>query len=109
LQIISGVGFIGLALALAVGLVALVRGIVLAHDAGRPESCALVALLSAAFINGISETSFVTPRDIGLVSAALVLSLVIWPARYPVAESVPRPARATPRLRAAARRRWSSS
>jgi hypothetical protein len=58
------------------------------NGSGNPQDCALIALLCAAFINGVSETSFVTPRDIGLVSAAIVFSLVIQPAAQSVAGSM---------------------
>jgi exopolysaccharide production protein ExoQ len=80
IDIMSGIGFVGLAIALTVGVVSLVRAMAMLNVPSGPEVYALIALLCVAFINGISETAFVTPRDVGLVMATLISSLVIQPA-----------------------------
>ena len=88
IDIMSGIGFVGLAIALSVGVVSLVRAMLTLNASSGPEIYALIALLCVAFINGIAETAFVTPRDIGLVMATLVCSLVIQPACQAVAGPV---------------------
>jgi O-antigen ligase len=88
IDIMSGVGVVGLSIALAVGVVSLIRAMLMLNASSGPEIYALVALLCVAFINGISETAFVTPRDIGLIMATLVCSLVIQPACQSAAGSV---------------------
>jgi O-antigen ligase len=85
IDIMSGVGVVGLAIALTIGVVSLIRAMLMLNASSGPEIYALVALLCVAFINGISETAFVTPRDIGLVTATLVCSLIIQPACQSVA------------------------
>jgi O-antigen ligase len=85
IEIMASLGFVGLALALAIGLSAQVRAAALGARVSRPENCALVALLCAAFVNCLTETAFVMPRDIGLVTAALVFSLVLQPSRQTAA------------------------
>jgi O-antigen ligase len=88
IDIMSGVGFVGLAIALAVGAIALIRAMLMLNASSGPEVYALIALLCVAFINGISETAFVTPRDIGLVMATLICSLVFQPPCQSAAGSV---------------------
>lgn len=77
LQIVVNLGFVGLAIALAIGLWTLARAVRLIEHTGLPELSALAAVLVGIFVNGIAESAFVMPRDMGLFSAAVVFSLVV--------------------------------
>ncbi len=74
LQIVVNLGIVGLAIALAVGLWAIARTTRQIALTGRPEFSALAAVLVGMFVNGIAESAFVMPRDMGLFSAAVVFS-----------------------------------
>lgn len=80
LDVIANIGFIGLAIGVSITLVATIQSALLATQLRVPEYCALAALLSAAFVNGLTETAFAMPRDIGIVVGALVFNLILRPA-----------------------------
>ena len=77
LQIVVNLGLIGLAIVLAIGLIALRRTGRLVWRTGLPECSALLALLVAIFVNGTAESAFVMPRDMGLFAVAGVFSLIV--------------------------------
>jgi O-antigen ligase len=76
LQIVVNLGIIGLVIAVAVGIWALVRATRQVVLTSRPEFSALAAVLVGMFVNGIAESAFAMPRDMGLFSAAFVFSFV---------------------------------
>jgi O-antigen ligase len=76
LQTVVNLGIVGLVIALAIGIWALARAIRQIVLTGRPEFSALAAVLVGMFVNGIAESAFVMPRDMGLFSAAVVFSVV---------------------------------
>ena len=80
-EILANLGLMGLVLAVSIGLVALARAMLLAAHVGGPGTYVMAGLLAAAFVNGFTETAFVMPRDIGLITAALVFSMVLQPSR----------------------------
>jgi exopolysaccharide production protein ExoQ len=80
-EVLANLGLVGVVLAVSIGLVALARALSLAAHVGGAATCATAGLLAAAFVNGFTETAFVMPRDIGLVTAALVFSIVLQPSR----------------------------
>ncbi|HEY4235256.1 MAG TPA: O-antigen ligase family protein [Lacipirellulaceae bacterium] len=77
LQVMVNLGLVELAIVVAIGLIALRRAASLVRRTGLPEASALVAILIAIFVNGTAESAFVMPRDMGLFSAAAVLSLLV--------------------------------
>jgi O-antigen ligase len=77
IETIVNIGLIGLTLVLAIGLFGLQRAAWLAARTRRPEYCALFAIVVAAFVNGVTETAFAMPRDMGLFVGAAVLSLAV--------------------------------
>lgn len=77
-QIVVNLGVVGLTIALAVGIRALARATRQVLLTGRPEYSALAAVLVGMFVNGIAESAFVMPRDMGLFSAAVVFSFVFF-------------------------------
>jgi O-antigen ligase len=83
-EVLANLGLMGLALAVSIGLVALARAMSLAAHVCGPGTCAMAGLLAAAFVNGFTETAFVMPRDIGLITSALVFSIVLQPSRQTV-------------------------
>ena len=76
LQVVVNLGIIGLMISLAIGIWALARATAQVVLTGRPEFSALAAVLVGMFVNGIAESAFVMPRDMGLFSAAVVFSFV---------------------------------
>jgi O-antigen ligase len=76
LQVVVNLGVVGLMIAVAVGIWALARATRQVVLTSRPEYSALAAVLVGMFVNGIAESAFVMPRDMGLVSAAVVFSFV---------------------------------
>jgi O-antigen ligase len=76
LQVAVNLGIVGLVIALAIGIWSLIRAARQVAIAGRPEFSALAAVLVGMFVNGIAESAFVMPRDMGLFSAAVVFSFV---------------------------------
>jgi O-antigen ligase len=77
LHVMVNLGFVELAMVVTIGLVALRRAASLVTCTGLPEYSALLAVLVGIFINGIAESAFAMPRDMGLFAAAAVLSLVV--------------------------------
>jgi O-antigen ligase len=76
LQIVVNLGIVGLVIAFVIGVWALIRAARQVTLTGRPEFSALAAVLVGMFVNGIAESAFVMPRDMGLFSAAAVFSFV---------------------------------
>ena len=91
LQVVVDLGIVGLAIVVTIGLWALVRTAWLVARTGRAEYSALAALLVAIMVHGITESAFVMPRDMGLISAVIVFSLVV--ARQGAKASLPQAAR----------------
>ncbi len=77
LQTIVNLGFVGLAILLAIALLALNRAARLLNQTGLSEYRAFVAILVAGFVNGATESAFAMPRDMGLFAAAVVFSLAV--------------------------------
>ncbi|HVT28404.1 MAG TPA: O-antigen ligase family protein [Lacipirellulaceae bacterium] len=77
IQVIVDLGFIGLAIALAIAVWATARATRLVERTGLPEYSAIAAILIGIFVDGVAESAFVMPRDMGLFAAATVLSLVV--------------------------------
>lgn len=77
IEILANLGLVGLLLLLAIGILAARRAAGLAARFGRPEHYAAVAILCAAFVNGLTETAFVMPRDIGLLACAMIFGVVL--------------------------------
>jgi exopolysaccharide production protein ExoQ len=77
LQIVVNLGLVGLVIAVAIGLVALRRAALLMGRTELPEYSAILGVLVGIFINGVAESAFVMPRDMGLFAATVVLSLVV--------------------------------
>jgi O-antigen ligase len=87
LHLVINIGFVGLAIVLAIGVWSLARALQLTRLTGRAEFSALTAILVAIFVNGVAESAFVMPRDMGLFAAAVVFSLAVVPrSSVPVAE-----------------------
>lgn len=78
-DILANLGVVGLVLVVALALAALIQSVVQVNLSGLPEYCALASILTAAFVNGITETAFTAPRDIGQLVGAMILSLVLRP------------------------------
>jgi O-antigen ligase len=76
LQVVVNLGLIGLAIALSIAVWSLVRAARFVVETGRPEFSAIVAVFIGMFVNGVAESAFVMPRDMGLFSAAAVMSMV---------------------------------
>jgi O-antigen ligase len=76
LQVVVNLGLIGLAIALLIAIWSLIRAARFVVETGRPEYSALVAMFIGMFVNGVAESAFVMPRDMGLFSAAAVMSMV---------------------------------
>jgi exopolysaccharide production protein ExoQ len=76
LQVVVNLGLIGLAIALSIAVWPLVRATRFVIQTGRPEYSAIVAVFIGMFVNGVAESAFVMPRDMGLFSAAAVMSVV---------------------------------
>jgi exopolysaccharide production protein ExoQ len=76
LQVVVNLGLIGLAIALSIAVWSLVRAARFVVQTGRPEYSAIVAVFIGMFVNGVAESAFVMPRDMGLFSAAAVMSMV---------------------------------
>jgi exopolysaccharide production protein ExoQ len=74
LQIVVNLGVVGLTITLAVGIWALARATRQVVLTGRPEFSALAAVLVGMFVNGIAESAFVMPRDMGLITASVLFS-----------------------------------
>ncbi len=87
LETFATLGIVGLAVIVSIGVLALARAAALTTRFGRPEYYAAAAVLGAAFVNGITETAFVKPMDIGLVSGALAFGLVLLPAQRTAAKA----------------------
>jgi O-antigen ligase len=77
LQVIVNIGLVGLAIVLAIGMIGVRRAALLVRRTGLPEASALLAILVAIFVNGTAESAFVMSRDMGLFSAAAVMSLIV--------------------------------
>lgn len=77
LQIMVNLGLVGLAIVVAIGLIALRRAASLVVRTGLPEYSALLAVLVGIFVNGVAESAFAMPRDMGFYAATAVLSLVV--------------------------------
>lgn len=77
LHVFVNLGFVGVAIAVAVGGWALARTWRLVERTGLPEFSALAAVLVGIFVNGIAESAFVMPRDMGLFAAAAVFSVIV--------------------------------
>ena len=77
LQVVVNLGLVELATVVAIGLMALRRAASLVGRTGLPEAIALVAILVAIFVNGMAESAFVMPRDMGLFAAVAVFSLMV--------------------------------
>jgi exopolysaccharide production protein ExoQ len=77
LQIMVNLGLVGLAIVVAIGLIALRRAASLVRHTGLPEYSAILAVLVGIFVNGVAESAFAMPRDMGLYAATVVLSLVV--------------------------------
>lgn len=76
LQVVVNLGLIGLAIALSIALWSLARAARLVTLTGWPEYSAIVAVFIGMLVNGVAESAFVMPRDMGLFSAAVVMSMV---------------------------------
>jgi O-antigen ligase len=76
LQVVVNIGLIGLAIVLSITLWSLARAARFVVETGRPEYSAIVAVFIGMFVNGVAESAFVMPRDMGLFSAAAVMSMV---------------------------------
>jgi O-antigen ligase len=70
-------GLVGFALLLASTLLAFGQTIGRARTLGSPEYYVFASWFAAAFVISIAETTFVEPRDIGLIGAAMVFSCVV--------------------------------
>jgi exopolysaccharide production protein ExoQ len=77
LQIMVNLGLVELAIVVVIGLIALRRAASFVGRTGLPEYSALVAVLVGIFVNGVAESAFAMPRDMGLFAATAVLSLVV--------------------------------
>jgi O-antigen ligase len=77
LQIMVNLGLVELAIVVMIGLVSLWRAASLVKRTKLPEYSALLAVLVGIFVNGIAESAFAMPRDMGLFAATAVLSLVV--------------------------------
>jgi exopolysaccharide production protein ExoQ len=77
LQIVVNIGLIGLAMLVAIGLWSLRRAASLVARTGSTEHRALVAVLAGIIVNGLAESAFAMPRDMGLFAAAAVFSVVV--------------------------------
>lgn len=77
LQTLVDGGIVGLALLLAVALLALRRAAVRVYASGSADSRVFAAWLVAAFINGFAEVDFVTPSAPALCGAAVVFSFIV--------------------------------
>ena len=75
LQTVVNLGLVGLAVVLAIGVITLCRAATLARRTGLAEYYALAAVVVGIFVNGVAESAFAMPRDMGLFAAAAVLSL----------------------------------
>jgi O-antigen ligase len=76
LQVVVNIGLIGLAIVLSIALWSLARAARFVVETGRPEYSAIVGVFIGMFVNGVAESAFVMPRDMGLFSAAVVMSMV---------------------------------
>ena len=77
LQIIVNLGIVGLVISLTIGIWAFVRNKRLIESTGLPEYSAMAAILVGMFVNGCAESVFVMPRDMGLITNLIVLSVVV--------------------------------
>jgi exopolysaccharide production protein ExoQ len=77
IQVVVDLGFVGLAIALAIAIGTTARAARLVKLTGRPEYSAIVAVMAGIFVDGVAESAFVMPRDMGLFSAAIVFSMVV--------------------------------
>jgi exopolysaccharide production protein ExoQ len=82
LQIIVNLGIVGLIICLAVGIWAFVRNKRLIESTGLAEYSAMAAILVGMFVNGCAESVFVMPRDMGLITNLVVLSVVVAHGRH---------------------------
>jgi exopolysaccharide production protein ExoQ len=77
LQVMVNLGLVELVIVVSIGLIALRRAASLVKRTGLAEYSALVAILVGIFVNGMAESAFAMPRDMGLFAAAAVFSLVV--------------------------------
>lgn len=79
IELLINIGLIGVSLVTLGGIMAFLRSSVLARKTEQVEYVAFSALLASAFINGITESGFVLPRELAIVSALLVLIVAQQP------------------------------
>ncbi len=77
IQTAVNLGIIGLVIALAIAIWALARTKQLIQLTGLSEYSALAGIIIGIFVNGCAESVFVMPRDMGLISSLVVLSLAV--------------------------------
>jgi hypothetical protein len=86
------VGIVGFALVIAATLLAFRGTLWRARIFGAPEYYVFCVWFVAALIISIAETTFIDPRDIGLIGAAMVLSCAASHQRFGAASTMRQPA-----------------
>jgi O-antigen ligase len=77
LHVAADLGAVGLAMVALIGMWSLVRAASIAQETGQQEYRAIAAMFVGIFINGMAESAFAMPRDMGLFTAAAVFSLIV--------------------------------
>lgn len=78
-ELLVNVGLIGVSLITFAGISAFIRSSILARSNNQVEYVIASALLASAFVNGITESGFILPRELAIVSGIWVLTIAQQP------------------------------